>query len=208
MAPKHEPMPSAAAPKPRGILKNAPQGEAARAPRAPAAPAARVSEGMDPNHLHWDESNLHLHEIERQNQEARMKIDEPKTPFVHSASVPPLDEEGFDLDNGQAPPAPASDELQERLGAVAEAQQPSELVSNTRVNAGSHLEGAELQAAEREREALTAQSAEPGDDSAHWEDEETKAKHAAFSAKRHRHYGNEAQALKLGAALAQDEEQE
>ena len=54
----------------------------------------------------------------------------------------------------------------------------------------------------------TAQSAEPGDDSAHWEDEETKAKHAAFSAKRHRHYGNEAQALKLGAALAQDEEQE
>ena len=63
-------------------------------------------------------------------------------------------------------------------------------------------------AVEREREALTAQSAEPGDDSAHWEDEETKAKHAAFSAKRHRHYGNEAQALKLGAALAQDEEQE
>ena len=87
MAPKHEPMPSAAAPKPRGILKNAPQGEAARAPRAPAAPAARVSEGMDPNHLHWDESNLHLHEIERQNQEARMKIDEPKTPFVHLSLI-------------------------------------------------------------------------------------------------------------------------
>ena len=39
------------------------------------------------NRLQWDESNLTLHEIEREQQEARMKIDEPKTPFVRGSSL-------------------------------------------------------------------------------------------------------------------------
>lgn len=43
--------------------------------------------------LAWDESNLTLHEIERETQAARMKIDEPKTPFVRSASLGPMDED-------------------------------------------------------------------------------------------------------------------
>ncbi|KAE8209668.1 hypothetical protein CF327_g6377 [Tilletia walkeri] len=44
------------------------------------------------------------------------------------------------------------------------------------------------------------------------EDEETKAKHAAFAAKRNQHYGNEADAMRIAAALAaqegDDEEEE
>jgi len=36
--------------------------------------------------LAWDETNLTLHEIERENTAARMKIDEPKTPFVRAGS--------------------------------------------------------------------------------------------------------------------------
>ena len=45
--------------------------------------------------LQWDETNLTLHEIEREQQEARMKIDEPKTPFVHGASIGPVgDDDG------------------------------------------------------------------------------------------------------------------
>lgn len=43
--------------------------------------------------LAWDESNLTLHEIERETQAARMKIDEPKTPFVRSASLGSMDED-------------------------------------------------------------------------------------------------------------------
>lgn len=31
-----------------------------------------------------------LHEIEREQQEARMKIDEPKTPFVHGTALGPV----------------------------------------------------------------------------------------------------------------------
>lgn len=45
--------------------------------------------------LQWDETNLTLHEIEREQQEARMKIDEPKTPFVHGTSIGPVgDDDG------------------------------------------------------------------------------------------------------------------
>lgn len=43
--------------------------------------------------LQWDETNLTLHEIEREQQEARMKIDEPKTPFVHGTSLGPVGDE-------------------------------------------------------------------------------------------------------------------
>ncbi|WFD39970.1 uncharacterized protein MJAP1_002952 [Malassezia japonica] len=82
MPPKSEPVPSAQAPKPHGILKN-----------------IKPSDGANvDNRLQWDESNLSLNQEERDNAAARMTIDEPKTPFVHSASAPPMEEEEFDLD--------------------------------------------------------------------------------------------------------------
>ena len=62
--------------------------------------------------LQWDESNLTLNEEERELAGARMTIDEPKTPFVHSAPAPPMEEErtwcaadaAFDLDHDEEPP--------------------------------------------------------------------------------------------------------
>lgn len=39
-------------------------------------------------------------------------------------------------------------------------------------------------------------------------DPETQAKHAAFAAKRNQHYGNEAEAMKIAAALAAQDEEE
>ncbi|WFD49773.1 hypothetical protein GLX27_004458 [Malassezia furfur] len=88
MPPKSEPVQSALAPKPRGILKNA---------KPPA-------DAQEKNNLQWDESNLTLNEEERELAGARMTIDEPKTPFVHSAPAPPMEEEPFDLDHDEEPP--------------------------------------------------------------------------------------------------------
>lgn len=43
--------------------------------------------------LAWDEGNLTLHELQREQQDPRMKIDEPKTPFVRGASLGPMDDD-------------------------------------------------------------------------------------------------------------------
>lgn len=183
---RSEPTPSAQAPRPRGILKNA-------RTVAPAQPTTAAHA-----HLHWDEHNLEEHEQEREHA-TRMTIDEPKTPFVHSASVPPMDDDNFSLgasaSGGVAPAA-----LDERLKRVADADDP--VAANTRANAGSHLTGAERSDAYRERRT----SIPAADDEPAAMDQETKAKHAEFSEKRHRHYGNEAQALKLAASLAVEED--
>ncbi len=118
----HSPPPSAVAPKPKGILKNAsgngasqteedpqPQTQSSGnemaldtqslAPPSTAAGGAAVPPGGDDGglispgggRLQWDETNLTLHEIERENTAARMKIDEPKTPFVRGSSLGPDD---------------------------------------------------------------------------------------------------------------------
>nr|CDI57091.1 conserved hypothetical protein [Melanopsichium pennsylvanicum 4] len=86
LSPRHSPPPSAAAPKPKGILKNA--GE-----RTTSKAEALATEEDAANRLQWDESNLTLHEIEREQQDPRMKIDEPKTPFVHGTALGPVGDE-------------------------------------------------------------------------------------------------------------------
>lgn len=126
-SPRHSPPPSAAAPKPRGILKNASNGIAhsdgneIESPPSINAQTNQTQNNESANHLAWDESNLTLHEIQREQQDPRMKIDEPKTPFVRSASLGPMDDDtseymalfspqqhthhisftDFDLDNNQ-----------------------------------------------------------------------------------------------------------
>lgn len=121
-SPRHSPPPSAAAPKPRGILKNA-------AERRPSQGEALSQDEDAANRLQWDESNLTLHEIEREQQEARMKIDEPKTPFVHGTSLNPVgDDEMFDLD-GAAPSASSGGGS--RRGSAAD-----QLAANTSANSG------------------------------------------------------------------------
>lgn len=253
-SPRHSPPPSAAAPKPKGILKNA-------AERRPSQGETLGHDEDAANRLQWDESNLTLHEIEREQQEARMKIDEPKTPFVHGTSLNPVgDDELFDLD-GVAPSASSSGS---RRGSAAE-----QLAANTSANAGRapgeglglavELDAAELAkgvdstnnstpfefqarptsarstsrspsfslppkspssrrsssrsvttaAADDQRSDVRQQAhemdvdeADDGEVEEEDPDPETQAKHAAFAAKRNQHYGNEAEAMKIAAALA------
>lgn len=68
--------------KPRGILKNS-RSQSGSEQMLTEDGQARVAE-----HLHWDEGNIALTEIER---DSVMKIDEPKTPFVHSDAAKGLE---------------------------------------------------------------------------------------------------------------------
>lgn len=246
--------------------------------------------------LQWDETNLTLHEIEREQQEARMKIDEPKTPFVHGTSLNPVGDDDskysirsqlrlywgieadrvhpnhpctvFDLDGA----APSVSSGSSRRGSSAADQ----LAANTSANAGrapgeglglavgldaadlangasSTTSGSEGQvrpgsarstsrspsfslppkspssrrSSSRSATAASADDqrsdvrqrahdmdvdeADDGEVEEEDPDPETQAKHAAFAAKRNQHYGNEAEAMKIAAALAardEDEEEE
>ena len=132
--------------------------------------------------LQWDESNLTLNEEERELAGARMTIDEPKTPFVHSASVPPMEEEVFDLND-----ASVSKEATH---------------ANTLANA---------RASERAEELLhTVQPSDAPVDLGVVQEryEAEQAHHAAFSEKRHQHYGNEAAALKRRPPPEEEEEED
>ena len=150
-----EPVRTSEAPQPRGILKNAGR------------------RGSASRHLQWDEHNLQENEDERESQ-TFMKIDEPKTPFVHSASVPPMDEE-------------ASKEATH---------------ANTLANA---------RATERAEELVhMVQSSDVPVDLGVVREryEAEQAHHAAFSEKRHQHYGNEAAALKRRPPPEEEEEED
>lgn len=158
-----EPVPTSVAPRPRGILKNAGR------------------RGSSIHHLQWDEQNLQVNEDELENQ-TFMKIDEPKTPFVHSASVPPMDEEVFDLNDA--------------------------IVSKEATHANTL---ANARASERAEELVhTVQPSDAPVDLGvvHERYEAEQAHHAAFSEKRHQHYGNEAAALKMRRAPEEEEEEE
>lgn len=219
------------------------------------------------NRLQWDETNLTLHEIEREQQEARMKIDEPKTPFVHGATLTPVgDDEMFDLD-GSAPStssaggsrrsSSAADQLASNTSAnagrsgsglgLAIGLDAADLARSSTTNAASEVEQRPMSArstsrspsfslppkspssrrsssrsataaAADERSEVRQQANEMEVDDAGLEgdgeveeedaDPETQAKHAAFAAKRNQHYGNEAEAMKIAAALAAQEDEE
>lgn len=63
---------------------------------APTAPAAAAPLRVDTNGINWDEANIALHDFEKESTQ-RMKIDEPKTPFVRGSGGGfggPSDEEG------------------------------------------------------------------------------------------------------------------
>ncbi|PKI82892.1 hypothetical protein MVES1_003642 [Malassezia vespertilionis] len=175
MPPKREPIQSALAPRPRGILKNK-------------QPVAENASGS--SQLHWDEGNLDVNQYERDNTAARMKIDEPKTPFVHSTSAPPLEEEGFDLDmDPDARPRTASvvrdDDLLDR----------EQVAANTKANA---QQSASVPLVAPHAVAPAPSFTEKGTQQLH---------HAEFQEKRHHHYGDEAQALKMAAQLPEEEDE-
>ncbi|SPO39933.1 uncharacterized protein PSFLO_05414 [Pseudozyma flocculosa] len=126
-SPRHSPPRSAAAPRPKGILKNASERTTSQGAAPPLVSPTSVNPDDANNHLQWDETNLTLHELQRAQEEARMKIDEPKTPFVRSASLGPFgdDDMSFDLD-AAGPSTPGS-----RRGSAA-----NQLAANTSANAG------------------------------------------------------------------------
>ncbi|PWN30834.1 hypothetical protein BDZ90DRAFT_229829 [Jaminaea rosea] len=145
-SPKHHPTPSGQAPKPKGILKNPLE----RRPSQPggAEDIASSSEGLSidtsnapqgqhvgPNGLSWDESNIALHDFEKESTQ-RMKIDEPKTPFVHGSGLSD-DEGGFDsfaLDNSQSPGPSSAASGSISTGGQDDAA-AAELAANTNANA-------------------------------------------------------------------------
>jgi protein phosphatase inhibitor 2 len=91
-SPRHSPPPSSQAPKPKGILKNPldrrpSQGEPlTSSPPARGPPQGLSIETQGPNGLSWDEQGIALHDLEKE-QTTRMKIDEPKTPFVRGSGT-------------------------------------------------------------------------------------------------------------------------
>lgn len=104
-SPRHSPPPSNQAPKPKGILKNPldrrpsegapvanspPPSANATANAAGQGIAAPLRLDMPLNGINWDEANIALHDFEKESTQ-RMKIDEPKTPFVRGSGS---DEEG------------------------------------------------------------------------------------------------------------------
>ncbi|UZJ51071.1 hypothetical protein CBS101457_000391 [Exobasidium rhododendri] len=284
-SPRHSPPPSAAAPRPKGILKKGSESAGSLPQVAGVGVGAGAEQGRgDPieldengNRLAWDESNLTLHEIERETQAARMKIDEPKTPFVRSAALGPMDEDtNFDLDSqggtsyfpeGSTASESSSGESVARERRVSSAA--DELAANTIANTGrrtsvagsttsssgggtqpaataavgldsvemaatgsgatsrrsdsrspsftlpngrkgSNADGGSregvreemrnrddaMQGLEQDENALDSEPVDP----------EAKAKQAAFAEKRNAHYGNEAEAMKVAAALAAQED--
>jgi len=179
MTPLKEPVPSALAPKPRGILKNS-----ARLPSGSTSQCVSVA-----NHsLQWDEYNLQENQEDLDNTEPRMIIDEPKTPFVHGASEPPMEDDAFDLDD--------------------KAPSPAATVSNTQANARTRERTAELADTLRTTEPPVPRPHVVPIDLEQLNDEgmQAEARHAAFDLKRHQHYGNEAAALKMAANLPDDDD--
>lgn len=96
--PTHAPLHRAlSSQKPKGILKNAPAppvttpGGSNQSAFTPFSSYIYFSHGI--HSLQWDEQNIALTEAEKESVN-RMKITEPKTPFVHS--IEDLDEDEYE----------------------------------------------------------------------------------------------------------------
>ncbi|KAJ8515801.1 hypothetical protein ONZ45_g6830 [Pleurotus djamor] len=206
---------SASNPKPKGILKNAPQ-----------------AHGAIGQHLQWDEENLALTEIQK---DSLMKITEPKTPYVrYNAELDEVEGDipGFDL-NGSST-GPSEQELS--TSPVTSPVGSSALFGEARTDASGGNSGPSSRrtsissAGGRRSSSQTSsrstsfnlpsearsqirainkddgneQAEEVGEDEEM--DEETAAKHAAFVRARGRHYSNEAEAMKRAAELMDEED--
>ncbi|KAG6910785.1 hypothetical protein DXG01_007673 [Tephrocybe rancida] len=198
---------SASNPKPKGILKNAPQ--------QPGTPA----------HLQWDEENLALTEIQK---DSLMKITEPKTPYVrYNAETDEVEGEipGLNLDGPDVAPSPdfevpGSPQMSVSSTGADTSGASSRRTSISSIGRSGSLSGRSGSATSSRstsfslpneaRREIRADDREPGEEVEVEEemDEETAAKHAAFVRARGRHYSNEAEAMKRAAQLIDDEDDE
>ncbi|KAF8165628.1 hypothetical protein B0H34DRAFT_689867 [Crassisporium funariophilum] len=190
---------SGSLPKPKGILKNAPQTPNANA-----------------HSLQWDEENLALTEIQK---DSLMKITEPKTPYVRynaetdevEGDIPNLDLglggfSGSPLEERPSSPtisisttgADTSGPSSRRTSISSTGGRPGTSMS-ARSGSGASSRSTSFNLPNDARNAIRADSREPGEEVEFEEemDEETAAKHKDFIQARGRHYSNEAEAMKV-----------
>ncbi|KIY52311.1 hypothetical protein FISHEDRAFT_35545 [Fistulina hepatica ATCC 64428] len=197
--PIHVPLRSADNPKPKGILKNAPQN--------PTIPAGQHS-------LQWDEENIALTEIQK---DSLMKITEPKTPYVRynaetdtvEGEIPNLDLNGRYISSPEAsnPTSPqTSTQLlspdnsvpSSRRTSLSSGGRPSPSVRSSGSRSSSRSTSFNLPNETRgEIRAGLRDSSSDEIEAEEEMDEETAAKHEAFLRARGRHYSNEAEAMKV-----------
>lgn len=185
---------SASHPKPKGILKNAPQ-----------------SPGVIGHSLQWDEENLALTEIQK---DSLMKITEPKTPYVRynaetdevEGDIPNLDLSGRFIASSSNPASP----VLSISPTGADASGPSSRRTSTSGRSGSATSSrsTSFNLPNEARREIRSDERDTGGEVEFDEemDEETAARHAAFVRARGRHYSNEAEAMKKAAKLIEDEE--
>ncbi|KAF8914265.1 hypothetical protein CPB84DRAFT_75969 [Gymnopilus junonius] len=182
---------SASLPKPKGILKNAPQ-----------------HPSTNGHTLQWDEENLALTEI---GKDSLMKITEPKTPYVrYNAETDTIEGDIPNLDLNR-PRSPLGSPTMSVSPTGADTSGPSSRRTSISSNGrpGTSMSGRSGSGASSRstsfnlpndaRSAIRADSRSPGEEVEFEEemDEETAAKHAAFVRARGRHYSNEAEAMKV-----------
>jgi len=189
---------SASNPKPKGILKNAPQ-----------------NTGAATHSLQWDEANLALTEIQK---DSLMKITEPKTPYVrYNAETDEIEGDipNLDLNNRFASSSPImsvsstgadTSGPSSRRTSISSAGRPGS--TSGRSGSATSSRSTSFNLPNEARREIRADLREPGGEVEFEEemDEETAAKHAAFVRARGRHYSNEAEAMKRAAQLMDDED--
>ncbi|KAK7470295.1 hypothetical protein VKT23_001726 [Stygiomarasmius scandens] len=192
---------SASNPKPKGILKNAPQ-----------AP------GSGQHNLQWDEENIALTEIQK---DSLMKITEPKTPYVRynaetdeiEGDIPALDLNGRYITPNSptlstSPTAAESSGPSSRRTSISSTGRPPASVSGRSTSSGQSSRSTSFNLPDEARKGIRAEPGDPGEEVEFGEemDEEAAAKHAAFVRARGRHYSNEAEAMKRAARLIAEED--
>ncbi|KAJ7591441.1 hypothetical protein C8J56DRAFT_1047649 [Mycena floridula] len=199
--PQHSPKRSASNPKPKGILKNAPQ-----------------LPNSGGHSLQWDEENIALTEIQK---DSLMKITEPKTPYVRynaltdeiEGEIPMLDLNGRYVmpgtPSGMSSPSTTGADTSgpsSRRTSVSSNGRPS-----GRSGSGNSSRSTSFNLPDDARKGIRAdqEGRDQGEEVEFEEemDEETAQKHAAFVRARGRHYSQEAEAMKLAAKLAAEEDE-
>ncbi|CAO1628474.1 unnamed protein product [Sympodiomycopsis kandeliae] len=146
--PLHTPAPSGQAPQPKGILKNRTASQSEQHPSGSSSlhidTGTTTSSGNNGG-LSWDEANIALHDFEKESTQ-RMKIDEPKTPFVTGSGSGSGSDDGFDafnLDNSTTGTNDEAQQLAANTSANAQLGHPSSQPSSS-VSAAVGLDAADL----------------------------------------------------------------
>jgi len=195
-----QPARSGSQPKPRGILKNAPQGP----------------NGVG-HSLQWDEENIAATEIQK---DSLMKITEPKTPYVrYNAETDTFEGDIPSLDLGRRESSPFEDEqpvspTMTLSSTGADASSPSSrrtsFSSSGRPGTSmSHRSGSSSRSTSFNLPSeIRHRSRSPGEVEFEDEemDEEALKKHEEFLQARGRHYSNEAEAMKRAKVLMAQED--